>query len=114
MAIDQPPLASMTVEQWEGLCQRCGRCCYGKVDYNDQIYLTAVPCEFLDLHSRQCTIYEQRCSMKKECVPLSPEVIALGVLPEGCPYRALVPSASAPRSWRELPPGLRRQLGLAP
>lgn len=102
----------MSPEQWDDLCQRCGRCCYEKVEFNDQIYLTATPCEYLDLQTRQCTVYEQRCTIKHECASLSREVIALGVLPEGCPYRSLVPDPPVPRHWKDLPADIRHQLKL--
>ena len=50
------------------------------------MYYTQIPCEFLDLQSRQCTVYPDRFHRRHGCVPLSPENLKAGVLPADCPY----------------------------
>lgn len=74
-----------TVE-WEQLCQRCGRCCYEKIDYDGRIFYTDQPCPHLDLGSMQCRIYDQRAQLHPECVQLTHELIDAGILPADCPY----------------------------
>lgn len=98
---------------WEALCQRCGQCCYEKVDYRGKIYITNVPCEYLDLRTMQCRVYPHRCRRKEGCVALTPDIVALGVLPKGCAYVRHVENYSPPLDWIELPPNVRDSLGFA-
>lgn len=96
---------------WEALCRRCGRCCFEKIEYADKIYLTDIPCEYLDLKTRECTVYEQRNQKKEGCVAINQEIIALGVLPRGCAYLEQVVQNTvynAPRPWDELPLKVRK------
>jgi len=69
------------------LCVRCTICCYyktlkedGTVVYSDR------PCEYLDLDSGLCIIYEERTKMKPDCVRITRRVIEMGALPAACPY----------------------------
>ena len=70
----------------ERLCRRCGRCCYEKIQFEGEIYYTDVPCEYLDLETRLCTVYERRHQVRSECAPLTPAVVEMGALPADCPY----------------------------
>ena len=71
---------------WEEICERCGRCCYEKIDCQGKIYYTQIPCEYLDLNTRQCRIYPQREQHRCGCVVLTPELLKQGLLPADCPY----------------------------
>lgn len=73
-------------ETWEARCLRCGRCCFEKELYEGEVYYTGEPCEFLDLQTRLCSVYAQRHERRPGCVPLTPKVLAMGVLPADCPY----------------------------
>jgi len=81
---------------WEDICLRCGRCCYEKLDYEGEIYYTDVPCEFLDIDSRLCTVYPERHRDRPGCTPLTPDVIRRGILPGDCPYVLDIPGYRAP------------------
>lgn len=72
--------------EWEGLCRRCGRCCYEKEQFEGRIYYTSVPCRFLDLETLLCRVYGDRHRRRKGCAPITPSVVAMGVLPADCPY----------------------------
>lgn len=96
--------------EWENLCRRCGRCCYEKVEYLGQIYSTEVPCEFLDLRSKLCTVYAQRCQRKPGCVKLNAEIIALRVLPAGCAYVREIENYRPPQDWSMLAVEVRDEL----
>lgn len=86
----------MTEEEWEAICERCGRCCYEKIDSNGKIYYTAIPCEHLDLNTRLCCIYADREQHRSGCVALTPELLKQGLLPADCPYVADLEDYPAP------------------
>jgi len=71
---------------WEKRCEKCARCCYEKEFFRGEIYYTDQPCEYLDLETGLCSVYERRHELRPGCAPLSPEVLVLGVLPADCPY----------------------------
>lgn len=84
------PLAAMSAEQWESLCDRCGRCCLVKLEDEDtgQIAYTDVACRLFDIEGCRCADYPNRTQSVPECVRLTPEVVeTLGWLPPTCGYR---------------------------
>jgi uncharacterized cysteine cluster protein YcgN (CxxCxxCC family) len=94
----QPPfwqaktLEEMTREEWESLCDGCGRCCLHKLRYDEDESLgfTNVACRLLDLETCRCTRYETRHRYVPDCVTLTPaEVRAIDWLPPSCAYRLL-------------------------
>ena len=99
-------------EPWEQLCQKCGRCCYEKLDYCGEIFYTETPCPHLNVATRLCRVYPSRTTQQPDCAALTPEVIAMGVLPKGCPYRRFFPDSPLPKTSGDLPIDLRRQLQL--
>ncbi|MDH3999139.1 MAG: hypothetical protein OET90_09920 [Desulfuromonadales bacterium] len=80
--------AYLSEDEWEKLCRRCGRCCYEKIDFEGQIYYTAIPCEFLDVETRLCKVYPDRDTARPGCVRLDPDTAQKGFLPVDCPYVA--------------------------
>lgn len=85
-------LASMSKDQWESLCDGCGRCCLGKVTDQEtgQTAHTNVACRLLDTQACRCTSYEDRHRFVPDCVRLTPaKITQLGWLPTSCAYRRL-------------------------
>ena len=76
---------------WEQICLRCGNCCFEKwIDEGGTVYPTAVPCRYLDIHSRSCRIYHQRLQAEEDCIKLTPALVPqLNWLPATCAYRNL-------------------------
>jgi uncharacterized cysteine cluster protein YcgN (CxxCxxCC family) len=71
----------------EDRCERCTICCYQKILKEDgSVVYTDRSCRYLDIDTGLCIVYEFRTAAKDDCVQISPKVIALGVLPEVCPY----------------------------
>jgi uncharacterized cysteine cluster protein YcgN (CxxCxxCC family) len=83
-------LGDMTPEEWESLCDGCGRCCLIKLEDEDtgHCYLTRLSCGLLDIGSCRCSDYENRARRMPDCVSISADVVpTLHWLPETCGYR---------------------------
>ncbi len=79
-------LEKLDPQQWDALCERCGRCCYEKLDFHGRIFYTKIPCDQLDLETGLCRVYSVRDKVRPDCQRLTPEVVAAGILPADCPY----------------------------
>lgn len=98
------PLAEMTAEEWESLCDGCGLCCQLRVEDEDtgEIALSNAACRYLCLNSHQCTDYANRQSNVPDCVRVTPENIReLHWLPHTCGYRLAAAGQPLPR-WHRL------------
>jgi uncharacterized cysteine cluster protein YcgN (CxxCxxCC family) len=85
-------LEEMTPDEWELLCDGCGRCCLFKVQYEDtgEVYYTNVACGLLDAERCRCTSYERRSRLVPSCLVLTPaKARELQWLPPTCAYRRL-------------------------
>ena len=86
---ERPP-ASLAREEWEALCDGCGKCCLHKVEDADsgRVWPTNVACKLLDLKTARCADYRNRRKYVPDCVRLTPALAAsLEWLPETCAYR---------------------------
>ena len=84
------PLLSLDPAEWEALCDGCGRCCVVKLEDEDsgKVHYTNVVCRYLDTETCRCTDYDNRCTIKTECVKLSPKDLSiLDIMPTTCAYR---------------------------
>ena len=100
-------LEEMTPEEWEALCDHCGRCCLVKLEEEDtgEIHFTSAVCALYDLERGGCTAYENRAERMPDCVPLTPEKVrALSWLPSTCAYRLLAEGKDLP-DWHPLVSG---------
>lgn len=89
-------LEEMDREEWESLCDGCGKCCLHKLQDEDEdgepgeIHNTNVACRLLDLGTCQCSDYANRWDFVPDCVQLFPQFIETAVwLPTTCAYRLL-------------------------
>jgi uncharacterized cysteine cluster protein YcgN (CxxCxxCC family) len=83
-------LDQMTAEEWESLCDGCGRCCLHKLrdSDTDSLAFTNVACRLLDLGTCRCRDYAHRTRRVPDCVQLSPDTLAeIDWLPPSCAYR---------------------------
>lgn len=86
------PLAAMSREEWESLCDGCGQCCLLKVEDEDTgaIYLTSLACKLLDTQTCRCSDYSNRKKRVTDCISMRPKDIDdLSWLPQTCAYRSL-------------------------
>ena len=87
------PLDRMTPDEWEALCDGCGKCCLNKLEDIDtgEVAFTRVACRLLDGETCRCGNYGLRKTLVPECVVLTPKSIGKVAywLPESCAYRVL-------------------------
>ncbi len=100
-------LSEMTPEEWESLCDGCGRCCLHKLQDEDtgEISYTNVACLLLDVGRCCCKNYAQRQRYIPDCVRLTVEDLKDIVwLPTTCAYRLLASGEDLPH-WHPLVSG---------
>lgn len=98
------PLDQMTAEQWESLCDRCGRCCLQKLENRKtgRVYFTSVSCYLLDTTTCRCSDYAHRFQLVPSCIQLRPDNIGkIKWLPKTCAYRVLARGGRL-ESWHPL------------
>ena len=101
---EEKTLNQMSVDEWEMLCDGCGRCCLNKLEDEDtsEIYYTNVACSLLNIETCKCTNYKQRLVLMKECLQIEiNESSNLAELPDTCAYRLLA-SGKKLHSWHPL------------
>ncbi len=82
-------LADLTPDEWEALCDGCGRCCLNKLEDEDsgEVVYTRVVCALWHA-SGGCGDYAHRQQKVASCVVLTAENVAtLPWLPRTCAYR---------------------------
>lgn len=108
-------LAQMSAEQWESLCDGCGRCCLNKLEDWDtgEIFHTNVACRLLDGETCRCRDYENRFEQVPDCLQLSPSALRkINWLPPTCAYR-LVEEGKDLAWWHPLVSGDTQTVHLA-
>lgn len=97
-------LEELSDEEWESLCDGCGKCCLHKLEDEDsaEVYYTCVACRYLDRDRGGCKDYANRLSNVPECLDLTPQNRSeLQWLPKTCAYR-LVGEGKPLASWHPL------------
>ena len=97
-------LHEMSTEEWESLCDNCGKCCLHKLEDEDtgEIFFTSVVCNLIELQTCRCTHYQDRCQLVPECIDLKQHDFAEYTwLPNTCAYRLLIDGKSLP-AWHPL------------
>ena len=110
--VDKPfweakPLHRMTGEEWESLCDGCGRCCLVRFEDEEtgEVIPTRVACRLLDCDTGRCRDYPRRKRHVPECIKLTPGAIeALTWMPRSCAYRRLHEGRGLP-DWHPLVTG---------
>lgn len=86
------PLEEMSREEWESLCDGCGRCCLIKLEDEDtgEVHLTRLSCQLLDAGTCRCRDYANRHALMPDCVEIDADKVRkLAWLPSSCAYRRL-------------------------
>ena len=85
-------LDDMSQDEWESLCDGCGRCCLHKLEDIDTglYFYTDVACRLLNSETCQCMNYPERRSLVQDCVMITSDSCEqFGWLPLSCAYRRL-------------------------
>lgn len=98
-------LAEMSKDEWEAVCDGCGRCCLhkfidegaqeeaaseGETSKGEEILFTNISCYLLNDKTCSCTQYERRAELVLDCVSLSKENLKdVYFMPPSCSYRRL-------------------------
>jgi uncharacterized cysteine cluster protein YcgN (CxxCxxCC family) len=106
------PIASLNREEWEALCDGCGKCCLHKLedDETGDVWRTNVACRLLDLKTARCADYRHRKALVPDCLRLTPRLVAqVPWLPETCAYRLRAEGQPLP-AWHYLECGDRDEV----
>ncbi|MCT8330428.1 YcgN family cysteine cluster protein [Albidovulum sediminis] len=99
------PLSTLNAEEWEALCDGCGKCCLNKLEDADtgEVFFTRVACRLLDDQTCRCSQYENRKTFVPECVVLTPGTLKdiAYWMPSTCAYRLLAEGKPLP-DWHPL------------
>lgn len=102
---ERVPLNKMTQQEWEALCDGCGKCCLNKLEYEDtgEVAYTRIACRLLDGDTCQCRDYPNRKQHVPECVVLTPTTLPKIAywMPSTCAYKLLWKKKKLP-SWHPL------------
>ena len=100
------PLSALSKEEWELLCDGCGKCCLNKLDIRGHICFTNARCRFLDEETCLCKIYEHRFEKVSDCrdIDLKTVLSEPEILPKTCAYYLLVAGKDLP-DWHPLKTG---------
>jgi len=97
-------LAEMNREEWESLCDHCGKCCLHKLedDETGEVYYCNVVCHLFDMQRCTCGDYANRATRVPTCAVLTVENIPqFGWMPKTCAYRLLSEGRPLP-DWHPL------------
>ena len=86
----EKPLGELDREEWEALCDGCGKCCLHKIEdaLTGEIHATNVACKLLDRSACRCSNYRARRAFVPDCVRLNAGNVArIAWLPSTCAYR---------------------------
>lgn len=96
-------LEQMSKDEWEALCDGCGKCCLNKIEIKGKVYFTNAHCRFLDCKSCLCKIYEHRFKIVHDCRDINLEAVREKPrwLPKTCAYWLLDNGYELPK-WHPL------------
>ena len=105
-------LIDMNENEWESLCDKCGKCCVIKLEDLDtqKVHYTNISCKLLCEKSASCKDYENRKSIVPDCIILSPDNLKdLKWMPKTCAYKLLNEGKNLPY-WHPLLSGNDKEI----
>ncbi|MCZ2722277.1 YcgN family cysteine cluster protein [Marinomonas sp. 15G1-11] len=105
-------LEDMSPEEWESVCDGCGKCCLQKIEDIEtrEIFFTTLSCSQLNTKTCQCKVYDTRQEAVPNCITLTPKSIdEFEWLPDTCSYRVLQSTGTLP-NWHPLIVGSQKEM----
>lgn len=102
----------MSQDEWESLCDGCGKCCLHKMEDEDTgtVHVTNVACRMLDLKTAQCKQYQNRKRYVANCAVLTlARLSEFRWLPDTCAYRLVAEGKDLPL-WHPLQSGSKNSV----
>ncbi len=94
---EEKTLTEMTRDEWESLCDHCGKCCLTKLedesdlDAAGSVYYTNVVCDLFNKEDGSCTNYWNRETLVPTCLRLTQDNLdQIEWLPPSCAYRRIM------------------------
>ena len=95
---EEKKLTEMNRDEWESLCDHCGKCCLLKLqdedsenDEAESVYYTNVVCNLFDTKDGHCTDYWNREVLVPTCIKLTQDNLDdIEWLPPSCSYRRIL------------------------
>ena len=84
------PLTELSPEEWEGLCDGCGRCCLKKFadEETNEVSYTRIVCRYFDQKTSLCGCYESRTELVPDCLDVREMNLKTNTwMPDSCAYR---------------------------
>lgn len=96
-------LDQLSREEWELLCDGCGKCCLNKIELKGKIKFTNTRCRFLNCQNCLCQIYDRRFEIVPDCRDITLTAVREKPrwLPKTCAYWLLDNGFDLP-SWHPL------------
>lgn len=106
-------LYEMSTEQWESICDGCGKCCLQQLEDESsaQLVFTDIVCDLLDTDTCRCTDYTHRSIRVPNCMSMNPDNVAecAEFAPPSCAYRLLLQGEELP-VWHHLRSGSKQTI----
>jgi len=89
-------LKEMSRDEWESLCDHCGKCCLMKLEDEDEaddgsVYYTNIVCDLFNKNDGSCTDYWNREKLVPSCIRLTQDNLnQIEWLPPSCAYRRIM------------------------
>lgn len=84
------PLASLNSDEWEALCDGCGRCCVKKFVDEDTnlLHWTRVVCRYYEQETSRCGCYSERTANVPDCIDVKNlDIEETNWMPDTCAYK---------------------------
>jgi len=119
---EQKSLKEMSRDEWESLCDHCGKCCLMKLqddkpeglDENEEdphaVYYTDIVCDLFNQNDGSCTDYWNRETLVPSCLRLTQDNLdQIEWLPPSCAYRRIMEGRGL-AEWHHLVSGSKQTI----
>ena len=108
----EKPLQALNAEEWEALCDGCGRCCLKKMSDidDDEVVFTRVVCRYFEKEGSRCRCYSERTRLVPDCLNVKHmDIGSINWMPDTCAYRLRFEGKPL-YDWHPLLSGSRQQM----